>query len=366
MRTTGLVFHERYLWHDAGPHGSVIPAGGFVEPGPHAESPERVRRIKGLVEVSGLGEKLVHLRPRDATRAELERFHAGSYIDSVKAQSDAGRGDAGFYAPIGPSSYEIAVLAAGGCLAAVDAVVAGEVDNAYALVRPPGHHAIADTGMGSCIFSNAALAAMHAREAHGIERVAVIDWDAHHGNGTQEAFWDDPSVLTVSLHQASCFPPGSGGADELGGVGAEGTNVNVPLPPGSGTGAFAATFERVVVPALDRFRPGLVIVACGFDSSAWDAHARLMLHSEAYRAMTRDMLGVADRHGEGRLVVVHEGGYAPAYAAFLGLSVLEELSGIRTEVDDPFLEIFLGYGYQELQPHQEAVIAEAERLHGLG
>jgi acetoin utilization deacetylase AcuC-like enzyme len=359
------VFHERYLWHDAGPHGAVIPAGGFVEPGPHAESPERLRRIRALVEVSGLGEKLAHLRPRDATRAELERFHAAAYVDHVKALSDAGRGDAGFAAPVGPSSYEIATLAVGGCLTAVEAVVAGEVDNAYALVRPPGHHARADEGMGGCLFSNAALAAMHARQALGLERIAVIDWDAHHGNGTQEAFWDDPSVMTVSLHQDGCFPPASGVVDETGGPNAPRTNVNLPLPPGSGTGAFAAAFDRVVIPALDRFRPELVIVANGFDSCGWESHARFMLHSDAYRELTRALLGVADRHGGGRLVVVHEGGYSPAAAAFLGLAVLEELSGVRTEVEDPFLEIIAGFGYQELQPHQEAVIARAAALHGL-
>ena len=365
MRRTAIVFHERYLWHQPGPHASVIPAGGFVEPGLHAESPERVRRIYSLVEVSGLGEKLARVPAREATRKELLRFHTAAYVDSVKAQSDAGHGDAGFHAPIGPSSYEIAALSAGGCLSAVDAIVAGDVENAYALCRPPGHHALADAGMGGCIFSNAVLAALHAREVHGLERVAIVDWDAHHGNSAQVAFWDDPSVLTVSLHQADCFPPASGRVDETGGPGAPSSNVNLPLPPGSGTGAFAAAFARVAVPALDRFRPELVIVASGYDSCAWDPHARLMLHSDAYRELTRDLLGVADRHAAGRLVVVHEGGYAPAYAAFLGLAVIEELSGVRTEVEDPFLEIFSGYGYQELQPHQEAVIAEVARLHGL-
>ncbi len=365
MRRTGFVFHERYLWHDAGPHASVIPAGGFVEPGPHAESPERVRRIRGLVEVSGLGEHLVRVAARDATEAELLRLHTPEYLARVRSLSAAGHGDAGFFAPVGPSSYEIAVLAAGGCLAAVDAVVAREVDNAFALVRPPGHHALADRGMGGCIFGNAALAAMHAREAHGIARVAVVDWDAHHGNGTQEAFWNDPAVLTISLHQADCFPPASGAVAETGGPDAPGSNVNLPLPPGSGTGAFTAAFEQVVVPALDRFRPELVLVASGFDSSAWDSHARLMLHSEAYRGLTRDILGVADRHAGGKLVVVHEGGYAPAYAAFLGLALLEELSGVRTGVEDPFLEIFTGYGYQELQPHQATVVEAVRVAHEL-
>jgi acetoin utilization deacetylase AcuC-like enzyme len=350
------------LWHDPGSAASVIPPGGFVEPGPHSESPERVRRIRSLVEVSGLGEQLVQLRPRMAERDELLRFHTAAYLDRVAELSEAGHGDAGYYSPVGPSTYEIAVLSAGACLTAVDGVLAGELDNAYALVRPPGHHALAEHGMGGCFFGNTALAAMHAQAAHGIERVAVVDWDAHHGNGTQAAFWDDPTVCTISLHQAGCFPPDSGAVDELGGAGARGSNINLPLPPGSGVGAFAAAFEQVVIPALDRFEPGLVLIASGYDSCAWDSHARLMLHSESYRALTADLRGVADRHAGGRLVVIHEGGYAPAYAPYCGLAVLEELSGIRTAVEDPFLPIFEGYSYQELQPHQEAVIAEVAKL----
>jgi acetoin utilization deacetylase AcuC-like enzyme len=357
-KRTGLVYHERYLWHFPGPAASVIPAGGMVEPGPHAESPERVRRMYALFEVSGLEEQLVRLRPRAATDVELGRFHTAEYVTRVQQLSDAGSGDAGEYAPVGPSSFEIAVLAAGGCLAAVDAVLEGGVDNAFALVRPPGHHALADKGMGGCIFGNTALAALHARAAHGVSRVAVVDWDAHHGNGTQAAFRDDPDVLTISLHQADCFPPESGRIGEQAVA-----NVNLPLPPGSGTGAFAASFERVVVPALDRHQPELVLIASGFDSSAWDPHARLMLHSAAYRELTRALLDVADRHAGGRLIVIHEGGYAPGYTPFCGLAVLEELSGITTGVEDPFLPIFTGYGYQELQPHQEAVIeAAAARL----
>jgi len=326
----------------------------MVEPGPHAESPERIRRIHALIEVSGLEDELVRLRPRFATDGELQRLHTPEYVERVKRLSEAGFGDAGEFAPVGPSSFEVAALATGGCQVAVDAVLDGTVENAYALVRPPGHHALPDKGMGGCIFGNTALAALHARAAHAISRMAIVDWDAHHGNGTQVAFADDPDVLTVSLHQADCFPPESGRVDETGTA-----NINLPLPPGSGTGAFAAAFERVVVPALDRHRPELVLVACGFDSSAWDPHARLMLHSAAYRQLTRALLGVADRHADGRLVAIHEGGYAPGYTPFCGLAVLEELSAISTGVADPFLPIFEGYGYQDLQPHQEAVIAVA-------
>jgi acetoin utilization deacetylase AcuC-like enzyme len=321
-----------------------------------------VRRIRSLVEVSGLGEQIAQPRPRVAEREELLRFHTPAYLERVAELSEAGHGDAGFFSPVGACSYEIAALAAGACLTAVDLVLAGELDNAYALVRPPGHHALADHGMGGCIFANTALAALHAQAAHGVERVAIVDWDAHHGNGTQAAFWDDPSVCTISLHQAGCFPPDSGAVGELGGDAARGANVNLPLPPGSGVGAFTAAFERVVLPVLERFEPGLVLIACGFDSCAWDSHARLMLHSEAYRHLTAKLLGVADRHAGGRLVAIHEGGYSPAYAPYCGLAVLEELAGIRTPADDPFLPIFEGYGYQELQPQQEAVIAEVERL----
>jgi acetoin utilization deacetylase AcuC-like enzyme len=333
----------------------------MVEPGPHAESPERVRRINGLIEVSGLGEHLERVRPRPATLDELLRFHTREYIRYVERLSEGSGGDAGEYAPVNRSSYEIALLAAGGCLTAVEAVVGGRVDNAYALVRPPGHHALPGKGMGGCIFGNPALAAFHARQEYGLERVAIVDWDAHHGNGAQAAFYDDPTVLTISLHQADCFPPGSGSVEETGEGAGRGANINLPLPPGSGTGAFEAAFERVVVPALDAHRPQLLIIACGFDSSAWDAHARLMLHSAAYRQLTQALLGVADRHAGGRLVVCHEGGDAPGYTPFCGLAVLEELSGVDTGVADPFLPIFEGYGYQELQPHQEAVIAAAER-----
>jgi acetoin utilization deacetylase AcuC-like enzyme len=366
VRRTGLFFHERMLWHDPGSAAAVIPPGGFVEPGPHSESPERVRRIRSLIEVSGLGEHLVQPRVRPAERDELLRFHTPEYLERVQRLSDDGHGDAGFYSPVGPSTYEIAVLAAGACLGAVDAVVTGELDNAYALVRPPDHHALPDHGMGGCIFGNTALAAMHARAAHGVERVAVIDWDAHHGNGTQAAFWDDPAVCTISLHQAGCFPPDSGALDEIGGPAARGTNANLPLPPGSGVGAYGTAFARVVLPLLERFAPDLVLVACGYDSCAWDAHARLMLHSESYRQLTRQLVDVAERHARGRLVVIHEGGYAPAYAPYCGLAVLEELSGIRTPVEDPFLPIFEGYGYQEIQPQQAAVITELEALLGLG
>jgi acetoin utilization deacetylase AcuC-like enzyme len=351
---TGFVWHERYMWHDTGSAAGPFPAGGALEPGEHSENPATKRRFRNLVEVSGLLEHLVPVAPHAATDDELCRFHTREYVERIRELSAGGGGEAGDLTPFGPGGFEIAALSAGGCLAAVDAVVGGDVANAYALVRPPGHHALADAGLGFCIFGNVALAVLHAREAHGIERAAVVDWDVHHGNGTEAAFWTDPDVLTISLHQDGCFPPGSGAVDAVGE-----SDVNIPLPPGSGAGAYEAAFEQVVVPALEAFRPGLVFLACGFDAGAFDPLGRMLLSSDAYRSLTRTLLDVCG----GRLVACHEGGYSASHVPFCGLAVLEELAGVRTGVEDPFLPACEAMAGQELQPHQRAAIAAAaERL----
>ncbi len=370
---TGFVFHERYLWHNtgrqAGPFGA--DAAGWLEPDVrHAENADGKRRIRSLLEVSGLLAQLTAIEPRPATEEEICRIHDSAYVERIRTESAAWGGDGGDGAtPFGRGSYEVAQLSAGGVLAAVDAVLAGEVANAFALVRPPGHHALRDMGMGFCLFGNVAIAARHAQIAHGIERVAILDWDVHHGNGTQAAFYDDPSVLTISLHQDSCFPPGSGPVEETGEGAGEGYNLNVPLPPGSGNGAYRHAFEQVVVPALEAFEPELVIVASGLDANAMDPLGRMMLTAAAYGELTRTVLDAAGRLCAGRVVIAHEGGYSPELVPFCALHIVEALSGIETEVRDTVLQLFPeGFAYQDLQPHQEAAIARAaanlERLRG--
>jgi acetoin utilization deacetylase AcuC-like enzyme len=356
---TGFVFHELYMWHDTGSGAGPRAAGGAIEPGEHGESPPTKRRFRNLLEVSGMLDQLVGVRARPATRDELLRFHTPEYVDRIKAMSDAGGGQAGEITPFGPGSYEIAALAVGGCMAAVDAVLAGDVANAYALVRPPGHHAEADRGRGFCIFGNTALAAMHAREVHGLERVAVVDWDVHHGNGTESAFWEDPSVLAVSVHQDGWWPRDSGPLDAVGAGAGRGFTVNVPLPPGSGDGAYLAAFEQVVLPALADFRPELILVASGFDASVLDPQGRMMVTSEGYRQLTRLVMGAAAELCDGRLVLCHEGGYSAAYVPFCGLAVVEELAGRRSGTDDPYLPRYSGLVGEDLQPAQAAAIAAA-------
>jgi acetoin utilization deacetylase AcuC-like enzyme len=362
VRKTGFLFHERYLWHDTRAAAGFIPAGGMVEPDRHAENPDTKRRLRNLLEVSGLLDRLVALKPREASEDEVLRVHTRAHLERVKKLSAENGGDAGVLAPFGPGSYEIALLAAGGVIAAVDAVLERRVDNVYALVRPPGHHAEPDQGMGFCIFSNVAIAAKHAREARGLARVAVVDWDVHHGNGTEAAFYADPSVLTISVHQDNYFPAGRGKLEDVGEGAGRGYALNLPLPPGSGHGAYEAAFARVVAPALRRFRPELILVASGFDGGAMDPLGRMLATSATFRSLARTLLECARELCDGRLVLAHEGGYSTAHVPFCGLAVLEELSGIATGVEDPFLEFFMAIGGQELQPHQDAAIRAAEAL----
>jgi len=358
---TGLVWDERYMWWDTRHGAAFMPAGGWVEPGEHAENPSTKRRFKNLIDVSGMGDVLVPLKPRMATIEEVQRYHTPEYVSRMKELSDAGGGDAGELTPFGAGGFETALLAVGGTLTAIEKTLDGTVETAYALVRPPGHHAQKDIGRGFCMFSNAALGAMHARQALGLDRVAVVDWDVHHGNGTQWAFYDDPSVLAISLHQDRYYPGDSGMVEENGEGAGVGANINVPLPGGSGVGAYVSAFERVVCPALERFKPQLLIIASGLDASALDPLARQQMHSAGYRTLTRQLMDVTASIG-GKFMLTHEGGYSAAYVPFCGLAILEEITGHETPVEDPYLPIFEGIGGQDLQPHQAAVIDQAAAL----
>jgi acetoin utilization deacetylase AcuC-like enzyme len=350
---TGWLFEELYLWHDTGTAAGLLASGRWLEPLAHVESAATKRRLQSLLSVSGLLEDLVSVRAREATTDELLAVHTPDYVDRIELLSNARGGDAGDgTTPFGRGGSRIARLSAGGAIVAVEAVVAGAVDRIYALVRPPGHHALPDRGMGFCTFNNVAIAIRHAQRTHGVQRIAVVDWDVHHGNGTQAIFYEDPDVLTISVHQDRCYPVDSGAADERGAGAATGANLNIPLPPGSGHGAYIAAFERVVLPALARFGPELVILASGFDASAYDPMGRMLLHSDSYRALTELLLAGTGR----RLVAIHEGGYSEFYVPFCGLAVIEALAGRRTEVEDPYLEETRLMAGQQLTEAQRRVV----------
>lgn len=353
---TGFVFEELYLWHDTLNWPSVFPPGLTLQPGEHVENPETKRRIKNLLEVSGLMDHLVRLRPVRATDADLRLFHTQEHIDRIQELGAGFGADAGDTTPMGHRSDAIARLAVGGAIRAVEAVLTQEVSNAYALVRPPGHHAEADRARGFCLFGNLAVAAKKALKSGLAERIAIVDWDVHHGNGTQAAFYDDPRVLTISLHQAGYYPETSGGIDENGTGAGLGYSINAPLPPGCGDGAYLAAFDRLVTPALERFRPDAILVASGFDACAIDPLGRMMVTSEGFRAMTQRLMAAAGRLCGGRLALSHEGGYSAMYAPYCGLAVLEELSGFSAQIEDPWLSSMQLWDGHALQPHQEAAI----------
>jgi acetoin utilization deacetylase AcuC-like enzyme len=358
-RRTGFISHELYMWHNTGNYAGAMPYGNPVQPFEHAEHPETKRRFRNLVEVSGLHKHLILIEPRPATEAEVLRFHSRAYMERIRELSADIGGDAGPFTPIGRGSFEIAMLSAGGVLTGLEAIMAGRVDNAYALVRPPGHHALADRGMGFCVFGNAAITGFHALEHYGLNRIAFVDWDVHHGNGTQSAFWEDPRALTISIHQDRNFPADEGHIHERGAGTGLGFCINVPLPPGSGVGAYEATFDHIVIPALRAYRPELIIVPSGFDAGGYDPFGRMMMHSGGYRSLTAKMLGIADELCGGRLLLCHEGGYHAPTVPFHGLAVLETLSGVATGIEDPFARVLARLGGQELQPHQMAVIEQA-------
>ena len=362
-RRTGWVYHESYMWHDTGRTRAFDPVlRRWMQAWEHWENPDTKRRLNNLLEVSDFSEQLVQLKPRTANEEQILRFHTPEYVDHVRSLSAEDGGDAGEGAPFSHGGYEIALLAAGGTITAVDAVLDREIDNAYALVRPPGHHAERDRGRGFCIFGNVAIAAMHALAERGIEKVATLDWDVHHGNGTQQAFYDRKDVLTMSIHQDQWYPRDSGAMDERGEGAGEGYNINVPLPPGSGHGAYVETIRQVVVPAMQAFKPDLILVPSGFDGSMYDPLGRMMAYSETFREMARLLMETADELCSGRLVLSHEGGYSPTYVPFCGLAVVEELSGRRSIAGDPFEDNSATAGGQELQPHQQAVLDDAKLL----
>ena len=337
---TGFYFDERCLWHTTGEHALTMPVGGWVQPpagAGHAESPESKRRLKSLMDVSGLTAALDVRSAPPVTRAEMERVHAAAYLDRFRELSDAGGGDLGRSpSPFGTGSFEIAALSAGLVRQAVLDVLDGVHPNAYALSRPPGHHCLPDASMGFCLLANVAIAVEAAIGERGAKRVAVLDWDVHHGNGTQEIFYERGDVLTVSIHQENCFPPGGGKGDERGAGAGLGTNLNVELLPGGGHEAYVDAMELLVLPALRAFEPELVVVACGLDANSFDPLARMRAHSGTFGHLTAETMKAADALCGGRLVVAHEGGYAEAVVPFCGHEVVRTLAGVRSDVVDPF------------------------------
>jgi acetoin utilization deacetylase AcuC-like enzyme len=328
----GFSTSPRFTEHQTGPH--------------HPERPDRIRAVFQAVREAGLidsanplepavvslglkplDQRVLPLEPMPADEQWLSMVHTPQHVSRMRHLCQMGGGvvDLGDTV-VGPQSYDVAMLAVGSALRCCDAVMRNEVRRAFSAGRPPGHHAEPDRAMGFCLFSNIAIAARYAQKMHGLDRVAIVDFDVHHGNGTQAAFEDDPSVLFISLHQhpRTCYP-GTGHEWEIGTGPGRGYTVNIPFDPGSGDADYLNVLESRVVPELDDFRPQLLLISAGFDAHREDPLAHIELSDEAFELMTRLLVGVADQHCEGRVVSLLEGGYN---LKALGRSVVRHLVGM--------------------------------------
>jgi acetoin utilization deacetylase AcuC-like enzyme len=319
MLRTGLVLDARYEAH-------TTPPG-------HPERPDRIVVLCQLVDQLRR-DSILRIDPRPATEEELTYNHDVEHVRQV--QSTAQRRYSQFDPDTSASqrSYEIACLAVGGCLELVDQIMAGEIDNGFAMVRPPGHHAERDRAMGFCLFNNVAVAAHHLRRRHGLQRILIMDWDVHHGNGTQHSFYDDPGVLYISTHQYPHYP-GTGAADEVGVGAGRGATVNIPLPAGGGNEIYGEAFRTIVEPIARQFDPRFVLISAGFDCHRRDPLGGMEVDEQGIAAMTRSLLRIAREHCSGRCAAVLEGGYDLRALRDSAETLIVELGGLRMDEKPP-------------------------------
>jgi len=309
-KKTGVVKDNRYLRHSA----------GFG----HPESPERLAAIYEMLDNPLMAWKFIEIEPREATHKEIETIHTPSYVEYIAGTA----GQSSVYldpdTATSPESYEIAKLAVGGVCNAIDSVMEKKVDNAFALVRPPGHHAEADSAAGFCIFNNIAIGAMHAILKHHLKKILIVDWDLHHGNGTQHSFYSDPRILYFSTHQYPYYP-GTGSLQEIGQGKAEGYTINVPLSVGAGDASFVKIFRKILQPVALKFKPQLVLLSAGFDTYYQDPLGGMRVTADGFAALTRILMNIAESYCNGRFVAVLEGGYHLAGLTQSVKAVLEEM-----------------------------------------
>jgi len=310
---TGLIYDDAYLTH-GDPH--------------HPENAGRLEAAVAHLKRTGLWDDLKHIPARPASVEEIGWVHSEDYIEEVEAISRAGGGNLDVDTCATAETYDVALLAAGGCLAASEAIFADQIKSALCLVRPPGHHAVPDRGMGFCFFNNIAVAAESAvRRAHR-DQVSIIDIDVHHGNGTQDAFFARGDVQYISLHQAMLYP-GTGTVDEVGVDEGAGTTTNIVLPPGAEDKHYFRAFDEIVLPLIGLFKAEMIFVSCGFDAHFADPLARMCLTNNGYYEMTRMLKHIADEICEGKILIALEGGYdygamaSGAEAVICGLSDLD-------------------------------------------
>jgi len=313
----GLVYDPIYLKHDTGEH---------------VENARRLEIVISRLEETGLKQQLTLVKPRAASVEELALVHQRQHISHIQDVAKKGGGWLDADTVMSPESYEVALYAVGGAIRAMETVMDGEVNSAFALVRPPGHHATPWRAMGFCLFNNIAIAAEQALAKYKLERIIIIDFDVHHGNGTQEVFYERPEVMYISTHEYP-FYPGTGSFEETGGGAATGATVNIPLPAGCGDSEYLQVFEQVIAPAARRFKPQLILVSAGYDAHWADGIAMMQVSVTGFAQMVRIIKGLADELCDGHLVFSLEGGYNLNALAASVKATFDVLLG-NTKIDD--------------------------------
>lgn len=325
----------------------------------HPEHAGRLTAVTQLLRTAGVADEFLPIPERQATRAELETVHTVQHLDFLEWTSGQKNPMLiGMDSYVLPVSYELARLAVGGLLGTVEAVCTGRAQNGLAAIRPPGHHATPSEAMGFCLVNNIAAAARYAQGRFGYARVAIVDFDVHHGNGTQDIFYDDPSVLFISSHQSPLYP-GTGHLKEIGSSKAQGTTLNIPVPSGTGDEAFALLYKQVVAPALHRFRPQLLLISAGFDAHWRDPLATLEVSLAGFHALVRLLIEAAQTVCDGRIVFVMEGGYDLEVLSHGILNIAYSLLD-RDHMQDPIGETS---DSRALSPH---LLSQLLTLHQLG
>lgn len=323
---TGIVYSEKYLEHELGHN--------------HPESPDRLRAIVEALKEKDLwnNSEVKLIGPRPCTEKDLELSHTTAHINSVRKNSEEEM-MMDFDTPTHKNTFEIALLSTGGTIDAFESVINNDVRNSYALVRPPGHHATANSAGGFCYFNNIAVSVEKMINDDKIDHAMIIDFDAHHGNGTQDIFYEDPNVLYISLHQSGrTLYPGTGFVNEVGVNEGEGYNVNIPLPPGSSDNEYSSAMNEIFTPLTEQFKPQLIAVSAGFDAHEYDPLTRLNLSSSAYGWMTKMILDQSEKVCDGQIVFVLEGGYNQNALADANIEVLNNLSGRKNSTTPPACE----------------------------
>jgi len=335
----GSVEHAYYRRQEPLTGVVLLPGQEDHDTGEHPENMRRLPPVVKRLRESEDWDRLFVMHPRNASLEDIARSHTEAHIEAIRRADAEGPAWLDTDTMAGPGSFDLALRASGAALTAVDAVAMEaywQPDSLFALIRPPGHHAPPDRAMGFCLFNHASVAARYAQATYPIERVAIVDWDVHHGNGIQDIHYDDPSVLYVSLHQWPLYP-GTGAVDEVGEGDGQGFNVNLPMPPGSGDREYGEAFEAIVEPILDQFDPQLLIVSAGQDGHAADTLSNQMISAAGFRDMAARMAAFAKAHGIG-LVVLHEGGYNVSTLPQLDHAILGGLGSFPTDVTDVFAE----------------------------